>query len=676
MELAPAQNRFVFSILWRELSLTDLAWRVHGSYSSQLVTFRRNETLDDRNIEDIVKDAYGWLARLYQEGDRIYLFGFSRGAYQVRVLAEMIHEVGLITMAREKLIGTAYDHYEAIRSGKPKARQIAKVFKKTFCWKDMRVHLIGVWESVLSVGLPRDGFLSTSSSALQARHFRHALALDELRVNFMPEYFHEMNSHTDDGKSKYIVTSPDIEHTGEFNVSDNSSDLCGVKKEKTTDIKEVWFAGSHSDVGGRDRPGKSHQAGNVSLLWMRREAAANGLVLEPTDTVWVPDDLDFGIRDSMSAAWKAIEYMPIRHQVSFSGAGEDARRSHQLQPRRIIPGQKVHASVLYATAYKPQATLGEGFDIPIIHSGLEDTELDSQIWETGLFDDAAALGLVTYLGRQQGIAPIYLDRLLFMLRFKEGKQCVRNVPNWENQFMNLIRNRNCAPLVRLVTIVAYYEASRETDVHPKSRAQPHTELSPDVFDDAKNCLRAILAARKHRDGPRMLTLLRPLAKHQILRERILTQDILQALVELLDVVVTQPGGNFGQAMDGLNCLLQCEDTRSTIIAKLEEIPPDSSVSRLSRILEVDDPHLQAAALRMASTLALIPEARVVCSVVMPRFREFASKDDRLVGLVAIKILLTLYDPNHRGRQHISGHVFSFPKQHFRTSEHSRCTCSS
>ena len=78
--------------------------------------------------------------------------------------------------------------------------------------------------------------------------------------------------------------------------------------------------------GGKNRPGKSHQAGNASLLWMRREAAANGLVLQPTDVVWVPDDLDFGTSDSMTRTWRVIEYLPIKHQVSFSGAGEDARR--------------------------------------------------------------------------------------------------------------------------------------------------------------------------------------------------------------------------------------------------------------------------------------------------------------------------------------------------------------
>ena len=55
----------------------------------------------------------------------------------------------------------------------------------------------------------------------------------------------------------------------------------------------------------------------------------------------------------------------------------------------------------------------------------------------------------------------------------------------------------------------------------------------------------------------MLALLRPLTRHSILRERILTLEILEMLVKLLDVVVMKRGGNFGQAMDTLNCLLQC-----------------------------------------------------------------------------------------------------------------------
>ena len=59
---------------------------------------------------------------------------------------------------------------------------------------------------------------------------------------------------------------------------------------------------------------------------MRREAAAIGLILKPTDIVWVPDDLDFGTINSMTRIWRAVEYLPIKHQVSFSGSGNDARR--------------------------------------------------------------------------------------------------------------------------------------------------------------------------------------------------------------------------------------------------------------------------------------------------------------------------------------------------------------
>ena len=111
-------------------------------------------------------------------------------------------------------------------------------------------------DTVSSVGLVRgDVFLSTSSSAAHACHFRHALALDELRVKFMPEYFHEMNSQTRGGKSKYIVTSLGGEHAAtpaserrESTMSGSGTDFSGGAKNKTTEIKEVWFAGSHSDV--------------------------------------------------------------------------------------------------------------------------------------------------------------------------------------------------------------------------------------------------------------------------------------------------------------------------------------------------------------------------------------------------------------------------------------------
>ncbi|KAG9309257.1 hypothetical protein JVU11DRAFT_10740 [Chiua virens] len=597
------------------------------------------------NMEEIVKDAYGWLAQRYEEGDRIFLFGFSRGAYQVRVLAAMIHEVGLIKTATEKQIGIAYDHYEDMQSGRAKARQIAREFKKTFSWKKLRVHFVGVWDTVSSVGLVKaDIFLSTSSSAAHACHFRHALALDERRVKFMPEYFREMNSLPDDRNS----------NCGEPAVSDSTASTASSREQNSTipDVKEVWFAGSHSDVGGKNRPGNSHQAGNVSLLWMRREAAEHGLVLKPTDMVWVPDDLDFGISDSMNYGWRAIEYCPVRHQVSFSGAGKNERRLHRAQPRRIIPGQKVHASILYSNAYRPQATLGDGFDMPIILPGLEDTPLDPSIWETELFDNTAARQLLERLGGTQGVAPIYLDRLLFMLRFGEGRERVRKVDGSKPKLKDLMTKPGCPALVKLVTIVAYYEAFCEADA--QTQCMPlHEELPEGIFQDAMVALQDVLRADKHPDGPRVVALLAPLTRHQILREKLLNPETLSILVRLLDKTVEnvkQSGMNFGLAMNGLTYLLQSKDTRKTMFEKLAEFSPDSTrgMSRLSRILDVNDSHLSTVAvLRMVLTLARFPEAKELCISVKPRLRELAKKAVGPVGSLAVEILLVLYDPNEQ-----------------------------
>lgn len=122
-----------------------------------------------------------------------------------------------------------------------------------------------------------------------------------------------------------------------------------------------------------------------------------------------------------------------------------------------------------------------------------------------------------------------------------------------------------SPITKLVSLLSptrtpclieSFLVACNTDARPKSPASHDIELSQDIFDDAKKCLSDILAAHKHRDGPRVVALLRPLTKHEVLRKRILTQDVLETLVKLLDVIVRQPGSNFGQAMDGLNCLLR------------------------------------------------------------------------------------------------------------------------
>ena len=84
-----------------------------------------------------------------------------------------------------------------------------------------RTKLVSVRDTVSYLGLiKRDVHVTESASVTNACHFRHALALDERRVKFMPEYFLEMNAHHSTGSPRSAIS----------------------------DVKEVWFVGSHSDM--------------------------------------------------------------------------------------------------------------------------------------------------------------------------------------------------------------------------------------------------------------------------------------------------------------------------------------------------------------------------------------------------------------------------------------------
>ncbi|KAJ7476099.1 hypothetical protein FB451DRAFT_267004 [Mycena latifolia] len=260
------------------------------------------------NFEQQVQDAYRWLADNYKPGDKIFLFGFSRGAYQVRALAGMIEKMGLIYSGNHRLIPFAYELYTKHFKGKdtPEAERLCENFKATLSRKigpenkdDVRVHFVGAWDTVSSVGLFVGQPLPLTTSADHICIFRHALALDECRVRFMPEYINRGDSQTsenleiakDDGSSETSSTSapanfperkqqptPDGDATGpeaeglsqqrpsgtkgatkpEDRVKDtdpSKQQLPDTKpdaKRKRCDIKEVWFAGTHSDMKTRN----------------------------------------------------------------------------------------------------------------------------------------------------------------------------------------------------------------------------------------------------------------------------------------------------------------------------------------------------------------------------------------------------------------------------------------
>ena len=195
--------------------------------------------------------CYRFLAQNYEDGDEIFILGFSRGAYTARSVAGMIGRVGLLTKVSlvEEKLPAAVRLYQ--RTNLPEGAFGASVdeFKHDHCHLG-KVDFLGVFDTVGALGLPglsRHGpqfhDVQLSRQVLRARH---ALALDETRLKFAPTFW-EAPDHPDG-----IVTEDER-------------------------VKQVWFEGAHSDVGGGYR---ETGLSDTSLLWMAREAHAAGLVFD------------------------------------------------------------------------------------------------------------------------------------------------------------------------------------------------------------------------------------------------------------------------------------------------------------------------------------------------------------------------------------------------------------
>ncbi|KAI0640161.1 hypothetical protein C8Q77DRAFT_1044697 [Trametes polyzona] len=141
-----------------------------------------SKTLDEMvawNLDAHVMSGYEFLMQNYEAGDKICLFGFSRGAYTARALAGMLHKVGLLPPNNFQQIPFAYKMYS--RTDEHGWKQ-STAFKKAFSI-DVDIDFIGVWDTVCSVGaIPHRLPFTSSNTAI--RTFRHAVSLDERRAKF------------------------------------------------------------------------------------------------------------------------------------------------------------------------------------------------------------------------------------------------------------------------------------------------------------------------------------------------------------------------------------------------------------------------------------------------------------------------------------------------------------
>jgi hypothetical protein len=195
--------------------------------------------------------CYRFLAQNYEPSDEIFIIGFSRGAYTARSVAGMVGRVGLLTkrsLVEEKL-PAAVHLYQRTDMPEGAFGESVNEFKHDHC-HPAKVTFLGVFDTVGALGVP--GFnrlaprfhdVQLSDQVLRARH---ALAVDETRLKFVPTFW------------------------------EAPADPPGAPTEDPR-VKQVWFEGAHSDVGGGyGVTGLS----DTALLWMAHEAHRAGLVFD------------------------------------------------------------------------------------------------------------------------------------------------------------------------------------------------------------------------------------------------------------------------------------------------------------------------------------------------------------------------------------------------------------
>ena len=216
-------------------------------------------------IQKNILECYQFISDHYQWKDRIFLFGFSRGAATVRSLAGFIFRFGILPHSRPELVKTAWAIYEDRSDAREK--NIDKFLSRnptTWC----NIEFIGVWDTVAALGtIPgtKHKFHDfTLSQCVQYAY--HAMSIDEDRKAFLLEPFITQAN----GKSLLGDVLEDPKYAWE--IDQKPEDLWPRKQI----VRQVWFSGVHTDVGGGyETSGLS----DIPLLWMV-DRATDGKVLE------------------------------------------------------------------------------------------------------------------------------------------------------------------------------------------------------------------------------------------------------------------------------------------------------------------------------------------------------------------------------------------------------------
>jgi uncharacterized protein (DUF2235 family) len=365
----------LFDMLEREpgkqISYYDPGVGTMGDQTYKIATARKiNKALGlafGRGLMKNVMEAYTFLMENYEDGDKVFIFGFSRGAYTARALAAFIRDCGLLERSAQNLLPYAM---RVFLEKAPKEEKKADEFfrrlsdfrgtysrllnleedpkypgKKDSANKQLRIHFMGLFDTVKSygwVGAPvvlRNEKVNPSVLTL-----RHAISIDERR-----NFFRQMH----------------------------------WKVSAEQDSKEVWFAGDHSDVGGGHPEGESGLA-KIALEWMAHEAIKFGLKVdikeycreltpfdlrkEGSNSYSYPNPEAPAHGEPLGKAWKLVQLLPKKGEYWESEVGmrtiksqqerrQELKESKELQGDLNLVPVLVHQSVIERmdkTGYKPE----------------------------------------------------------------------------------------------------------------------------------------------------------------------------------------------------------------------------------------------------------------------------------------------------------------------------------
>lgn len=216
-----------------------------------------------KGVTENVQEAYNWLVENYDDGDQIFIFGFSRGAHTARSLAGFISICGLLQPGGALGVDQLYERY---RNDDDRTIYKLPTFDTTSITLEERwmlkysrpvaVEMVGVWDTVGALGVPGLNLAGISSSTLKfhhtglrkpVRHGFHALALDEHRAKFAP--------------------TP-------WTIRTKAGAATPTSMRPIESVEQRWFVGAHANVGGGCF---NDTLAQITLRWMMQKAAGLGL---------------------------------------------------------------------------------------------------------------------------------------------------------------------------------------------------------------------------------------------------------------------------------------------------------------------------------------------------------------------------------------------------------------